>query len=258
DHLEGREETVPDAWIDDFERLEKAYGDWVVQAERKALENEWRAAREREMKEAERATTARLLAGDQLARNASNPYDFEDHERDADLVAAPSSRPSSGLFALPTNGSERSSMLRHSSVPFDDLAREDSETLPYKRHSRHLSQTKTLTNDSITSHEMKATDSPSKRARHMPIIIDFDRDGHKLALMDDAMHSTGAGPTSNTEGLTALPIPPPPSQGLPSITRELSDASKNSGAVKKRAAFLESAGIERKDALNRSVKSPVR
>ncbi|KAI7592468.1 hypothetical protein KC343_g17919, partial [Hortaea werneckii] len=35
DHLEGREETVPDAWIDDFERLEKAYGDWVVQAERK-------------------------------------------------------------------------------------------------------------------------------------------------------------------------------------------------------------------------------
>ncbi|KAI6880406.1 hypothetical protein KC360_g2207 [Hortaea werneckii] len=258
DHLEGREETVPDAWIDDFERLEKAYGDWVVQAERKALENEWRAAREREMKEAERTTTARLLAGDQLAGNASNPYDFEDHERDAELVAEPSSRPSSGLFALPTSGSQRSSMLRHSSVPFDDLAREDSETLPYKRHSRHLSQTKALTNDSTTSHEMMATDRASKRARHMPIIIDFDRDGHKLALMDDAMHSTGAGPASNTEGLTALPIPPPPSQGLPSISREPSDASKNSGAVKKRAAFLESAGIERKDALNRSVKSPVR
>ncbi|KAI7058028.1 hypothetical protein KC327_g16156 [Hortaea werneckii] len=220
DHLEGREETVPDAWIDDFERLEKAYGDWVVQAERKALENEWRAAREREMKEAERTTTARLLAGDQLAGNASNPYDFEDHERDAELVAEPSSRPSSGLFALPTNGSQRSSMLRHSSVPFDDLAREDSETLPYKRHSRHLSQTKTLTNDSTTSHEMKATDSPSKRARHMPIIIDFDRDGHKLALMDDPMHSTGAGLASNTEGLTALPIPPPPSQGLSHVSNE--------------------------------------
>ncbi|RMZ17488.1 hypothetical protein D0860_00363 [Hortaea werneckii] len=258
DHLEGREETVPDAWIDDFERLEKAYGDWVVQAERKAFENEWRAAREREMKEAERKTTARLLAGDQLARNSSNSYDFEDHERDADSVAEPSSRPSSGLFALPTNGSQRSSMLRQSSVPFDDLAREDSETLPYRRHSRQLSQTKTLTNDSTTSHEMKLTDSPSKRARHMPIIIDFDRDGHKLALMDDNAHSKDTGLTSSTEGLTALPIPPPPPQGPSSISREPSDASKGSGAVKKRAAFLESAGIERKDALNRSVKSPVR
>ncbi|GAB1732241.1 hypothetical protein NU195Hw_Modified_382t1 [Hortaea werneckii] len=258
DHLEGREETVPDAWIDDFERLEKAYGDWVVQAERKAFENEWRAAREREMKEAERTTTARLLAGDEAARNKSNSYDFEDHERDADSVAEPSSRPSSGLFALPINGSQRSSMLRQSSVPFDGLAREDSETLPYKRDSRHLSQTKTLTNDSTTSHEMKTTDSPSKRARHMPIIIDFDRDGHKLALVDDAMHSRGAEPASGTEGLTALPIPPPTLQGPSSISREPSDASKGSGAVKKRAAFLESAGIERKDALNRSVKSPVR
>lgn len=258
DHLEGREETVPDAWIDEFERLERAYGDWVVQAERKAFENEWRAAREREMKEAERTTTARLLAGDQRARNASNSHEFEDHERDADSVAQPSSRPSSGLFALPSSGSERSTMLRKSSVPFEDLAREDSETLPHKRHSRHLSQSKTLTNDSIASNGMKNNDSPSKRARHMPIIIDFDRDGHKLALVDDNVHSKDSGPISSTEGLTALPVPPPPPQEPSSISREPSDASKSSGAVKKRAAFLESAGIERKDALNRSVKSPVR
>ncbi|KAI7391032.1 hypothetical protein KC328_g7696, partial [Hortaea werneckii] len=289
DQLEGREETVPDAWIDDFERLEKAYGDWVVQAERKAFENEWRAGREREMREAERTTTARLLAGDQLAKNAShsydfedhereaertttarllagdqlaknasNSYDFEDHERDADSVAEPSSRPSSGLFALPTNGSERSSILRQSSVPLDGLAREESETLPHKHHSRHLSQSKTLTNDSTASNEMKKNDSPSKRARHMPIIIDFDRDGHKLALMDDNVQSKDPGPTSSTEGLTALPVPPLPPQEPSSISREPSDASKSSGAVKKRAAFLESAGIERKEALNRSVKSPVR
>ncbi|KAI7362126.1 hypothetical protein KC354_g7531 [Hortaea werneckii] len=258
DQLEGREETVPDAWIDDFERLEKAYGDWVVQAERKAFENEWRVVREREMRETERTTTARLLAGDQLAKNASHSYDFEDHERDVDSIAEPSSRPSSGLFALPTNGSERSSMLRQSSVPLDGLAREDSETLPYKRHSRHLSQSKTLTNDSTASNEMKKNDSPSKRARHMPIIIDFDRDGHKLALMDDNVQSKDPGPTSSTEGITALPVPPLPPQEPSSISREPSDASKSSGAVKKRAAFLESAGIERKEALNRSVKSPVR
>ncbi|CAK4034267.1 hypothetical protein DOTSEDRAFT_118962 [Lecanosticta acicola] len=43
--LEGRDDTVPDAWIDDFESLETAYGSWVVQAERKVLENEWHARR---------------------------------------------------------------------------------------------------------------------------------------------------------------------------------------------------------------------
>lgn len=45
DDLEGRDDTVPDRWIDDFESLEAAYGSWLVQAERKVLENEWRARR---------------------------------------------------------------------------------------------------------------------------------------------------------------------------------------------------------------------
>ncbi|SMQ46189.1 unnamed protein product [Zymoseptoria tritici ST99CH_3D7] len=46
DDLEGREETVPDSWVDKFEALETTYGSWVVQAERLVLENEWRIARE--------------------------------------------------------------------------------------------------------------------------------------------------------------------------------------------------------------------
>jgi hypothetical protein len=42
DDLEGRDDTVPDSWIDDFELLESAYSAWVVQAERKVQEMEWR------------------------------------------------------------------------------------------------------------------------------------------------------------------------------------------------------------------------
>ncbi|GAB7352864.1 hypothetical protein MBLNU459_g3466t1 [Dothideomycetes sp. NU459] len=34
DDLEGRDETIPDRWIDAFETLETNYGDWVVQTER--------------------------------------------------------------------------------------------------------------------------------------------------------------------------------------------------------------------------------
>jgi hypothetical protein len=42
DDLEGRDDMVPDSWIDDFELLESAYSAWVVQAERKVQEMEWR------------------------------------------------------------------------------------------------------------------------------------------------------------------------------------------------------------------------
>jgi hypothetical protein len=42
DDLEGRDDTVPDSWIDDFELLESGYSAWVVHAERKVQEMEWR------------------------------------------------------------------------------------------------------------------------------------------------------------------------------------------------------------------------
>lgn len=46
DDLEGREDRVPDVWIDDFEALESTYGVWVAQADRRVLESEWRRSRE--------------------------------------------------------------------------------------------------------------------------------------------------------------------------------------------------------------------
>ncbi|KXT14516.1 hypothetical protein AC579_9568 [Pseudocercospora musae] len=45
DDLEGRDDFVPDTWVDDFELLESAYGTWVVQADRKVLEDEWNRLR---------------------------------------------------------------------------------------------------------------------------------------------------------------------------------------------------------------------
>jgi hypothetical protein len=44
DELEGRQEVVPERWIEEFEVLEEQYGNWVVQAERKVIEGEWAAA----------------------------------------------------------------------------------------------------------------------------------------------------------------------------------------------------------------------
>lgn len=42
DALEGREDTVPQQWIDEMEILEADYSNWVVEAEKKVLENELR------------------------------------------------------------------------------------------------------------------------------------------------------------------------------------------------------------------------
>lgn len=47
DVLDGREDCLPDSWIDDLEAIEADFGTWVVGAERRAVENEWRRLEQR-------------------------------------------------------------------------------------------------------------------------------------------------------------------------------------------------------------------
>ncbi|PLN83548.1 hypothetical protein BDW42DRAFT_184129 [Aspergillus taichungensis] len=42
DALEGREDSLPESWIDDLEAVEAEFGSWVMEAEKRAVENEWR------------------------------------------------------------------------------------------------------------------------------------------------------------------------------------------------------------------------
>lgn len=42
DELEGREDTIPEEWIDGMESIEAEFGDWVVEAEKKFMEYEWK------------------------------------------------------------------------------------------------------------------------------------------------------------------------------------------------------------------------
>ena len=41
DALEGREDTLPDSWVDNMDRLEAEYGAWIVDAERRLLIHEF-------------------------------------------------------------------------------------------------------------------------------------------------------------------------------------------------------------------------
>ncbi|TKA32787.1 hypothetical protein B0A50_01012 [Salinomyces thailandicus] len=223
DGLEGREETVPASWIDDFETLERAYGEWVVQAERKILENDWLSA----TKDVELATMAGPRAHGQ-ERSSSDLHTSEHTARDGDSEAPTSPRPTSGVFMS------------------EGLTRESSEALPDKV-APGLKMSNGV-NESFVSLNSKVNDSPSKRTRYRPIVIDFDEDGQKLPVTDNTIFAE-----AGEEAMIALNTSPPQP-----ISRDASDSIK-SGAVKKRADFLDS-GIERKDGVNglNKSKSPVR
>ncbi|KAL4884040.1 hypothetical protein BJY04DRAFT_183835 [Aspergillus karnatakaensis] len=42
DSLDDREDSLPESWIDDLESIEAEFAGWVMQAERRTVENEWR------------------------------------------------------------------------------------------------------------------------------------------------------------------------------------------------------------------------
>ncbi|PIG87967.1 hypothetical protein AARAC_000912 [Aspergillus arachidicola] len=42
DALEGREDSLPENWIDELEAIESGFGSWVMDAEKQTVENEWR------------------------------------------------------------------------------------------------------------------------------------------------------------------------------------------------------------------------
>ncbi|KAK0979620.1 hypothetical protein LTR91_012526 [Friedmanniomyces endolithicus] len=238
DDLEGREETVPETWIGDFETLESAYGNWVVQAERKVLENEWRVAREEQEREVERAKAQEALTGSQLEgepRVSSSFFGVEDHSRDRDSLVIPSSRPTSGVFDLPIE-----EPMLDFPRPFDE-PREDSLTLP-KGDSKQIQHPQAGSDFPATSPTLQPPQiaSPTKRhARHMPIVIDY----------------------SNPEQVH----PSQPQQDaspLESSQKENADPSHHSTSPltnlsRKRAAFT-NGDVERAESLQRQVKSPVR
>ncbi|KAL4976474.1 hypothetical protein BDW66DRAFT_166454 [Aspergillus desertorum] len=49
DLLEGREDSLPEDWIDDLEAVEADFASWVIHAEKRTVENEWRRQSARPM-----------------------------------------------------------------------------------------------------------------------------------------------------------------------------------------------------------------
>lgn len=62
DTLEGKEDTLPNEWLDRMDLIEKDYGEWTVAGDRKVWEGEWAIAekKKREKKEARKLKEAQL------------------------------------------------------------------------------------------------------------------------------------------------------------------------------------------------------
>jgi len=62
DTLEGRNDTLPEAWLDRMESIEQDYGEWVVCGERKVSEDEWaRESAARRLEKLRRASSAMVI-----------------------------------------------------------------------------------------------------------------------------------------------------------------------------------------------------
>jgi Growth-Arrest-Specific Protein 2 Domain len=139
DTLEGRNDTLPEAWLDRMESLEQDYGEWVVCGERKVSEDEWAEVSAARRLERLRLSTSVLANPRQPNSEAEDlvlkPEDKLDatltasiasqaartvHTEDIKFVEAPETKPT--CFDLPiTEPLPQYSGLSLSSGPEDDI-----------------------------------------------------------------------------------------------------------------------------------------
>lgn len=221
DVLEGRPEVVPDAWIDDFEDLEHEYGDWVVKAERRMLENEWKS-----MREQVRETVLGLVKEDERNRKATN--EPKPDLREETLPLEPEFDTQTLMSPTVTTRSDI------------DLAGAYRATHTLRPNDAPNSSTmKTLVSN--PTHYVEATprtskDSTSSQARYMPILVDYTRSDQPTELRDPVTGQPQ--PLSRSTSVTAT------------------QTATTTSTVKQRAAFL-NGDIEKDQSLIKSKSAPI-
>ncbi|KAK4555693.1 hypothetical protein LTR86_007446 [Recurvomyces mirabilis] len=249
DQLEGRKETVPEPWIEDFETLESAYSEWVVHAERKVLEDEWRTARVAESRGVEHAKAEEMLTAQPYAddsRKVSEPFNNEDHTRDHDSLIAPTSRPVSDIYDQAPEqiraGTVRSFIVPNLPSDGRNMPREDSQTLPEQDAGQVQRSRDADEIDASSLVRPSLVHSPSKRSRHMPIVINYDDPSE--------IHPMAENTEKDADERFVIP-------DMAAQIQNDENFGTTSNVAKKRAAFA-NGDLERATSLQRQVKSPVR
>ncbi|KAI4725436.1 hypothetical protein E4T49_06789 [Aureobasidium sp. EXF-10728] len=251
DDLEGRDETLPDVWIDTFESLEANYSDWRTRIERHiAGQNVPLLVPASEIQP----------PADVAVRDVSPlSINSSDHEQPAGVHAAPDILPAEAVSAGSTDHDDEHShvqlvespILGAGSTFLPDL--DESSDVESDNVSQDLKKVPVSPIDTAQP-AVSATDSlhragslkslsPSvMRSRHVPIVVNYNE----------------AAPPSPSSSIAPTPVMGSPTMApTTSPAPALEQASPAVNSVRARAAFL-NGGIERTQSLQKSVNSPVR
>lgn len=240
DSLEGRLETVPESWIDGMETLESQYAVWIVQAERKILENELK-----QKNRWSRALATQAAQGGPYRHSTDSARGLRNGETGhGGLMAPPMLSPSRRAYSGGSTPANTPPPLESGTISTassndpmtassQDPPRNDSHTIPFEQAS-------TIVN--MGSTRSSTTSRKSNRAlRHVPIMLPYDGgDGQEYPIEGIT------GDLVSRAGTPASETPPVVSPGeIPT-----------SSVAKKRAMFA--GDIERTQSLQRATKTPVR
>jgi hypothetical protein len=234
DDLEGREETLPDAWIDTFESLESSYSDWRTRTERHIASHNIPLRVPASKKETPTDVTTR-----EVSSSSPNSSDYEKNAGVHTDEYAPVQPVESPILG---KGSSFLPDLDETSDLENDNLSKDLKRIPLS--PIETAQPSMSTTGSLQrAGSLKSVSSNVSRSRHVPIVVNYN------------------------EGAPSSPsysIAPTPDLGSPAITATTSSSpaleqasSPASSSVRARAAFL-NGGIERTQSLQKSVNSPVR
>ena len=224
DELEGREETVPEAWIEHFEMLEEQYGEWAVQAERKVLEDGWRTQGLQRQENGQ----GQFLGVERMPSTVSKmSIADEDPEADRDALAR-----STPLAELDGEG-----ILVANDVGAEN--RIDSTIGPVEAMS---------TKDISSENGENSRPMTARRSRHVPIIYNHEQYSQ---IFTDSEHEK-AEPTAQTSKEGSSLVSDPTSK-----KPEVEDTTASSShKVKKRAAFF-NGDIEKSNGLKKGKPPPI-
>jgi len=243
DDLEGREETLPDAWIDSFETLESNYSDWRTQTERHIVGHNMPLSVAASKGYALADVTTREISASSV--NSSH-HDGQTLPAESGSAGFVSQNDEHALVQpvespiLGTGSSFLPDLDETSDIESDNLSRDlkKAPLSPIDTAQPAVSATASLQR----AGSLKSLSSTISRSRHVPIVV-----GHSDGVPSSPSYSIAPTPDLESPAVTA------PASSSPAIEQ----GSPAVSSVRARAAFL-NGGIERTQSLQKSINSPVR
>jgi hypothetical protein len=250
DDLEGREETLPDAWIDTFESLESSFSDWRTRTERHIVAHNIPLP----VSASEKQTPVDVTTREVL----SSSHNSSDFDRSAVVHASPIRLASDDKLVGIANQAENavarpveSPILGTGSSFLPDLdetsdLESDNLSTDLKRvpiSSIDTAQPAVSATGSIQrAGSLRSVSSNFSRSRYVPIVVSHNE----------------AAPSSPSSSIMQTPdLGSPPVTATTSSSSAMEQASPAMNSVRARATYL-NGGIERTQSLQKSVNSPVR